>query len=103
MLSTNPFPLVPKPIPCDPYEEETPRNAWDLFTQDVLAGVFAMNRNWLQFLPRSSKTVLNVLFPRFDSAGMTEVEILSCISREIFDAGYRPSNRGINPIWTFPV
>ena len=102
-IDGSPAVCCPKPIPCDPYGEESCLNAWGLFTPGVLARIIYINRAWLQDTPHTTKEVLRRLFPRFDAAGMTTRDILQRISNSLHEAGYSPSNQTPNPTWTFPV
>ena len=94
---------APKPVPCDPYEEDVILKGRALFSPDVLATILNRNRDWLQRVPRTSADVITALFPSFDANGMTEQEILATVSDAMFAAGFAPSDQSLNPIWTFPV
>lgn len=74
--------------------------AWDLFSAATIADVIEDHWDWLAFLPRSSRTILDAPFGGYRAAGMTKGEILQCISREMYKAGYFPSDHGTNPTWT---
>ncbi len=94
---------APKPVPCDPYEEDPILKGWALFSPEILARVFHRNQDWLQCMPRTSADVITALFPSFDANGMTEQEILATVSDAMFAAGFAPSDQSLNPTWTFPV
>ena len=97
------FRVEPKPIPCDPTEEEPCPDAWALFVPEVLARVIERNLTWLQWTPRTSSEALEALFVNVTPSGMSRQDRLSRISDALFDAGFIPSDRTLNPTWTFPV
>jgi hypothetical protein len=93
----------PKPVPCDPYEEEPILKGRALFSPEILARVFHRNQDWLQRVPRTSAEVITALVPCFDADGMTRQDILTTVSDAMFAAGFAPSDQSLNPTWTFPV
>lgn len=93
----------PKPIPCDPTEEEPFLTGLALFSPPVLARVIEENSEWLQHVPRSTEEILNTLFPVFTMDGHGIVLFANCLNQAVFAAGYCPDKDSINPTWTFPV
>jgi hypothetical protein len=93
----------PKPIPCDPCEEDPILKGRELFSPVVLATILNRNRDWLQRVPRTTAEVTTALFPSFDADGMSEQDLLATVSDAMFAAGFAPSDQSLNPTWTFPV
>ena len=91
------------PIPCEPWEENWCVSAWDLFTPQVLQMVIDQNARWLQSESRVTKEILSVLFPGYAHEGMRIEERLCRLNNALWDSGYRPSDRTLNPSWTFPT
>ena len=92
-------PWGPRPIPCDPSEDPIESDAWDLFVPEVLTRIIDRNAYWLQFACRTTSEVLGALFYPFDRADMQVNEIYRRLNDALWDAGYRPSHRDINPRW----
>jgi len=95
--------VPPRPIPCDPSEEEPFVDAWNLFLPGILAQVIELNGAWLQWTSRSSSDVLSALFVNVFAAGMTDLDMFERISLALYAAGYTPSDQTLNATWTFPA
>lgn len=93
----------PKPIPCDPGEEETVMKGRALFSPEVLARIIGINQDWLQHTPHTTSEVLETLFPSFEAGDLGHDDILALVGDALFDAGYSPSVRRLPATWTFPV
>ena len=95
--------ISPKPIPCDPTEEDPCLDAWGLLVPEILAEVVARNAEWLQWTNRTTSEALSALFVNVNYAGMNDIQAYMRLSTAIHDAGFSPSNQSPNPTWTFPV
>lgn len=95
--SRNPFQGSPMPIPLEGWDLRAP----NIFRDRPLADHLNLNAGWLQVRARTSNQVEAALFPSFTLGGMQSDEVRAQLNRSLWDAGYKPSNEGVNPTWSW--
>lgn len=74
----------------------------EIFTSEVLSEHIRINHGWLAAKSRSTRQIVDALFPHFEMGGMTRAEVFEQLNAALWASGFRQDEVKENPFWCLP-